>query len=92
MYRQLLDSSTMINLFDSHPPFQIDGNFGTTSGIAEMLSLPRAGGTCILRTNVPFVVKGATAITKKIPFYDQTHYITTFKTVKGKSYHIISQL
>ncbi|MGH8079686.1 MAG: glycoside hydrolase family 95 protein, partial [Lysobacter sp.] len=87
---------TYPNLFDAHPPFQIDGNFGGTAGITEML-LQSWGGSIFLLPALPqawksgFVrglkVRGAAGIDLSWKAGRLTE--ATLTSVRGGRYNIV---
>lgn len=87
---ELLTNKTNPNLWDEHPPFQIDGNFGATSGIAEMLLQSHEGYIHILPSLPDFwscgEVMGLTArgaFEVGVKWQDNCADRVTIKSLKG---------
>ena len=94
--RMLLSPSrTYPNLFDAHPPFQIDGNFGGTAGITEML-VQSWGGTVFLLPALPRTwptgelrgVRVRNAAALDLAWRDGALAAATLRSERGGRYHV----
>jgi len=95
---ELLSNKTNPNLWDEHPPFQIDGNFGATSGIAEMLLQSHEGYIHILPALPDYWNKGKiTGLTARGAFEVSIEWEQCYakkvviKSLKGNLIRIKSQ-
>ena len=77
--QSLLSNSTMNNLLDNHPPFQIDGNFGAVAGICEML-LQSQNGSLEILPSIPEELKNG----EVVGINGRGSFELDFKWINGK--------
>ena len=87
----LLRGSMLPNLLDDHPPFQIDGNFGLVSGIAEMLLQSHEGEPILLpalpaewRNGKVTGLRARGGLVADIEWHDGKVYKSSVRTVEGE--------